>query len=323
MRKIHYSISNANCSVREAQKRWEEYLDKIVFGSQFETRPELMFEGAAYRYDGRGFFYNIIERNYLGNATSLTTKIKSRAGIGATESRLYTLMLVDQDGHRYVQNGKQFDLNQGDILLLNQQDQHTYMSSHRSIRIKSLTVSEHALREWLPDNLFESTRIIETNDGWGQSLRTAFDIISPRTLDNLGNNGGRYAESLCCLLSLSIDDPADKVSSYRLSLLNRFRNAIRSSFSNPDFCAVTLAQESGVSRRILHATFKAAGSFFHEELMAMRIAYAKTLLEHQSPELLLVEVALRSGFKNASYFSSAFKRHVGVSPQIYKRDRRC
>jgi AraC-like DNA-binding protein len=53
-----------------------------------------------------------------------------------------------------------------------------------------------------------------------------------------------------------------------------------------------------------------------EYLLAWRMAVAKDLLHRQ--DLRIAEVAERIGYGAASTFSTAFSRHVGLSPSRYR-----
>lgn len=54
-----------------------------------------------------------------------------------------------------------------------------------------------------------------------------------------------------------------------------------------------------------------------EYLLAWRMALAKRLL--RTRELTIEHVAARVGYGSASTFSTAFHRHVGMSPMRYAR----
>ena len=59
------------------------------------------------------------------------------------------------------------------------------------------------------------------------------------------------------------------------------------------------------------------GLGYSEHLRNMRIKYAVSLLEHGIDSVK--NVALLSGFSDPLYFSSVFKKTVGVSPRDYKK----
>lgn len=74
-----------------------------------------------------------------------------------------------------------------------------------------------------------------------------------------------------------------------------------------------------VSRRILESRFrKKLGRSPHDEIIDVRIRHARQLLE--KTDLTISEISERVGFLNSDYFSVAFKKKVGKSPSIYRRD---
>jgi len=80
---------------------------------------------------------------------------------------------------------------------------------------------------------------------------------------------------------------------------------------------VALADQVGVSRRTLETRFRReTGSTVHAMLMARRMAEAKRLL--QTAGLSVSEVAALAGFSSVHYFTTAFKREVGVTPGAYR-----
>ena len=50
--------------------------------------------------------------------------------------------------------------------------------------------------------------------------------------------------------------------------------------------------------------------------MHRRVERAKQLLER--PDLPLVEVSLRSGFKNQSHFTTLFRKYTNLTPKLWR-----
>ena len=79
-----------------------------------------------------------------------------------------------------------------------------------------------------------------------------------------------------------------------------------------------LEERSTLSRTELMKSFLIYyGCTPKEYLDRRRILEAKTLLE--STNMSLLEIADKAGFCSASYFSQAFKRHIGMSPLKYRK----
>ena len=88
---------------------------------------------------------------------------------------------------------------------------------------------------------------------------------------------------------------------------------LHENFSNPETTVETTASHVGISsvylRKLFHAQLNQTPLHY---LTALRIEHAKALLKtgYYSVE----EIATLSGFNDAKYFSSLYKKYVGISP---------
>jgi len=72
-----------------------------------------------------------------------------------------------------------------------------------------------------------------------------------------------------------------------------------------------------LSRRIFEKRFlKAIGRSAHDQIQAVKIGRVKALLTET--DLLLAQIAERSGFAHVEYMSAAFKKIVGIPPRNYR-----
>ena len=82
-----------------------------------------------------------------------------------------------------------------------------------------------------------------------------------------------------------------------------------------------LAAVAGVSRDHFVRTFrKSTGETPHSYLVDRRMARARRILE--TTDLRVADVARRCGYDSVTYFSTLFRRQVGVSPAAYRRSHR-
>ena len=65
---------------------------------------------------------------------------------------------------------------------------------------------------------------------------------------------------------------------------------------------------------------KETGNNFSSYLTDVRMQAAGKLLK--SPDMLIYEVAEKTGYSNGGYFGKAFKKYWGVSPEEYKKEKR-
>lgn len=93
---------------------------------------------------------------------------------------------------------------------------------------------------------------------------------------------------------------------------------IADNLSNPALDQQLICRELGVSRALLYNRMKAiTGAGAKEYITRIRIEKAKALIE--STSLTIAEISDMTGFASQSYFSTAFKNYVGVSPSQYKK----
>ena len=82
-----------------------------------------------------------------------------------------------------------------------------------------------------------------------------------------------------------------------------------------------IARQAGLSAFHFVRVFKAAtGETPHRYLSAMRVQAARRHLEKST--LPVSEIAYLCGFGSPAHLSTAFTRHLGISPTAYRRDSR-
>lgn len=78
-----------------------------------------------------------------------------------------------------------------------------------------------------------------------------------------------------------------------------------------------LSREVGLNKTVLDREFlRIFGVTVHQYSVAQKIKKAKSLLDHTDRPIY--EVAEEVGYKNATHFSAAFKREVGMAPKHYR-----
>lgn len=99
-------------------------------------------------------------------------------------------------------------------------------------------------------------------------------------------------------------------------LIGRILARIDERFNETGFTVASLAQELGYSSKYISSVIKQkTGAGFSEHLQKRRISYAVTLFDHGLDSVK--NVAFLSGYADPLYFSTAFKRHTGLSPREY------
>lgn len=136
--------------------------------------------------------------------------------------------------------------------------------------------------------------------------------------------GGLFADSLIQSLTLHLlsnytyasKTPAvasGGLSGYKLNRVVEFIDAnLENDISLADLAAVAELSSFHFSRAFRKSTGKTPQQF----VMQQRLERAKVLLAR--PDLPIVEVSLRSGFKNQSHFSTWFRKYTNFTPKLWR-----
>lgn len=101
-------------------------------------------------------------------------------------------------------------------------------------------------------------------------------------------------------------------------IVRRAKNIITENYSDPDLTLEIVANQLQVSPVYLSRTIKQElGTTFVSLVTQKRIEKAIRLL--QTTDLQMVEIAEETGYASQHYFSTAFKKFVGVSPNQYRK----
>ena len=82
-----------------------------------------------------------------------------------------------------------------------------------------------------------------------------------------------------------------------------------------------VADAMGVSVSTLaHGIKRATGQTFVRHLQEIRLRHAETLMR-EAPAMSLQEIARACGFQDPYYFSRVFRKHRGIPPSLYRKER--
>lgn len=166
----------------------------------------------------------------------------------------------------------------------------------------------------------EFVEVFKTQDALLQNIGLALLETSAKG-DPLGN---LFAESLIQSLTLHVltnytsSSTVPAISSgglagYRLNRVIEFIDAnLENEIALADLAAVAGLSSFHFSRAFRRSTGKTPQQF----VMHQRLERAKVLLAR--PELPIVEVSLRSGFKNQSHFTSWFRKYTNFTPKLWR-----
>jgi AraC family transcriptional activator of tynA and feaB len=87
-----------------------------------------------------------------------------------------------------------------------------------------------------------------------------------------------------------------------------------------ELSAATLAAKFRCSERYVHRLFATTGRSVGEHVNEKRIAAcARELLDRNSAQRTIAEIAFAAGFRDISHFNRLFKRCHGLAPREFRR----
>ena len=100
-------------------------------------------------------------------------------------------------------------------------------------------------------------------------------------------------------------------------LVQKALSYIKENYTNPEMNFKEVADSVGLSTSYLSALMKKYGNInYNQYLNEVRIERAKRFLS--TPDIKTYEIAFYVGFNSSQYFSSIFKKTVGMTPKEYR-----
>ena len=245
--------------------------------------------------------------------------IESRIYSGRHTHSFYELQLIFGGSCVYECAGEAFSLSQEEALLIPSDLSHRYIECSDDLLKISIAFSLHTAhpvsaalslmgvqRAKITQNILDATNYI-----FSQAHRE--DIFLPGILS------GRILEilfALCAQWQLDLADPDPKAPDPRFLVA---RNYIRQNIRHLLSCEA-VAQECGYSAKQLSRIFKShTGKSLYEYITHARIQEATALLLDSTQSIQ--QVSFLMGFENESSFVSFFKRHCGVTPGNFRKQK--
>lgn len=185
--------------------------------------------------------------------------------------------------------------------------------------IISVPLAESYLRRFSP---FPADVAFLPVDGANPIHRVAYDYLHSLWRNDVNEMSdfakGKLAETFLELAVLSIADQqrllAPPKHGHR-ELYLRCCRYIEKHLGDENLSPMMIAQDNGISLRLLQTTFAEQGTTVRDFVMTQRLLSAMRILEtpiYQSRTIS--EIAYRSGFKSLASFSRSFRAHFGKSP---------
>jgi AraC-like DNA-binding protein len=119
-------------------------------------------------------------------------------------------------------------------------------------------------------------------------------------------------------LVATTDSPPLDPAPLRIALLPQVRRYIERQLHNPELTPSSIADANAISVRTLHAMFAATGESVSAYIRRQRLERSHEALISR-PDVAVIDISRRWGFKNASHFARAFKAEYGMAPKDLRR----
>ena len=144
-----------------------------------------------------------------------------------------------------------------------------------------------------------------------------FDGIIPLWHEALGHASDKNIDLAAESILLYTLSRFSKESSDKNNLINQIVQITENEFTDTNLSISNISERFSYNSKYLSHLFKKSiGITYSEYLRNVRIKYAVSLLEHGIDSIK--NVAYLSGFSDPLYFSTVFKKVIGVSPKDYK-----
>ena len=182
-----------------------------------------------------------------------------------------------------------------------------------------LEIPQDWLKGWLPAREDAVGRVLGQGEGWGATLSSALNNLTPASIESTSVPHHAVAEQVAGLLALAIGPGMETLTTHKRSLLRRVMQTMRERCHEREFDPAAVAAAMRLSRRYIHALFAAAGTTFSQELYKCRLQRAERVLRDRKFDGVgIAEIAWNCGFGGPSHFTRRFRESYGVAPSAIR-----
>ena len=311
MKSDHVCWSTGDVAPGKSLEYWNRLFADNVLRLEISSRARSHFIGRMVGADlGRAQVYYV--------AAESDQKVDhGRACVAHRSDDSLCLVHIRSGAFHFETRQRSAELKVGDSMLLDSKQLFQFSLPSLSAAL-ILRITADWMRRWIPQFEDVAGVRIDGSCGWGQALSHALWNIDPMHVMELPLPGSAVADQLGGLLTLAVATSISaSAGSHRL--WQRVRSTMRDIYLTGDLDPGLVAAQLGISKRYLHKLFAAAGTTFRRELCELRIAEGERLLRlPRGKRLSLTEIALASGFYDASHFARQFRQRHGISPGAYR-----
>lgn len=216
-------------------------------------------------------------------------------------------ILVKQGKFNFFTDGKKYSVKSGDLM---------FAFSGEHIHADADTESEYMYIDFdgfRSDELFKRFYITPNN-----RIFSGFDGLIPLWHESISRASETNVDLASESILLYTFSRLNAVPNAKNELINKIIELTEENFTLSELNVAEIANELSYNAKYISHVFKEKmGVSYVEYLTNLRIKYAISLLDNGIDSVK--NVAFLSGFSDPLYFSTVFKKIVGVSPRDYKK----
>lgn len=310
------SWTSAGLGRREALREWREWAASTI-------APIEVTVFDADSFAARWVSYGIGQLRMLQlHAPAQRVTHTGAEGSSGRAAPSIQLVYARRGALKTLMGGKRFTVEPGQFVLLDN-TRFYQMEMDTEHEALDLMMPQGWLEKYLPDPEALLARPIAAREGWGAPLGALLETMIAG-LDHAPLPRPLIAEQVGHLLGLAtgFHEPAENSrqgSRHRGQLTRQILRRIESDYADPDLSPQAVAGGCGISKRYLQTLLAGSGTGFVQELNATRLDRASDMLsDPRAAGLPVAEVAYRSGFLDAGYFTRLFRKRFGITPREWR-----
>lgn len=215
---------------------------------------------------------------------------------------------------------EQLIIREGTAILIGSRKPHLQILQEGYLRVQNLYVNigfvmEHFSTAMLTENIF----LIEPMEDFEQQFKETIRFIAYD--DEI--NKTRFKANLMLLLAMLVQQVEDSNQIKHIikhDALKAIMKYINLNYQQK-LSLITIAEEFHYTPQYISSLFKKNYRMtFYDYLTSVRLARAKLLLV--SSNIKVIDIAYECGFSNDNIFIITFKKHFGITPQAYRKQKR-
>ena len=249
---------------------------------------------------------------------------RRKASVARSAANFYYLLCKTDNDWTVMQNGHASRMRPMDLVLLDSRRCYEFNFAVTADTL-SLELPIAWVESWITDPERRIGQRIDGRTGWGAALSAFACQLTPQLATDRPLPARVLTDQLGALLALGFGSeipatPAEQRDAARL--LDQIGRVIRLRYAEPGLTAVAIAEELRVSERTLHRCLNKAGLTFSGLLNDCRMAAARRMLsEPRFDRISVGGIGLRVGLSDPSHFIRQCRRHLGMTPGAFRRQR--